>query len=115
MELSLSSWMMIAFLLGLGLSAWKMYKFMPTKQLKDDDTTPQAQTELMDLILKIIKGSHGELTEKELHEMVQKHEDFDKEHFWRFNENKLRQLLHIHYTKNPDTQSIKDIHKKLNS
>ncbi len=114
MDISLSSWMMIAFVLGLGLSVWKMYKFMPTKKLQDDDTTPQAQTELMDLILKIIKGSHGELTEKELHEMVKQHEDFDSEHFWRFNENKLKQLLHGHYIKNPDTKSIKDIHKKLN-
>jgi len=115
MELTLSTWMMIAFIVALGLSAWKMYKFMPTKQLKDDDTTPQAQSELMDLVLNIIKGSHGELSEKELHAMVTNHEDFDDEHFWRFNENKLKQLLHIHYAKNPDTKCIKDIHKKLHS
>jgi len=115
MELSLSSWMMIAFLVGLGLSAWKMYQFMPTKQLKDDDTTPQAQTELMDLLMKTIKNSHADLTEKELYAMVIEDEEFDKEHFWRFNENKLRQLLHKYYAKHPDTQSIKDIHKKLNA
>ncbi len=115
MELTLSTWMMIAFIVALGLSAWKMYKFMPTKQLKDDDTTPQAQSELMDLVLNIIKGSHGELSEKELHALVTNHEDFDNEHFWRFNENKLKQLLHIHYAKNPDTKCIKDIHKKLYS
>ncbi|ADN09732.1 hypothetical protein [Sulfurimonas autotrophica] len=115
MDISLSSWMMIAFVLALIVSIWKVYKFMPSKALHDDDTTPQAQTELIGLILKIIKGSNGELTEKELIEMVTQHEDFDVEHFWRFNENKLKQLLHIHYIKNPDTKSIKDIHKKLNT
>lgn len=115
MDISLSSWMMIAFVFALIVSIWKVYKFMPRKALHDDDTTPQAQMELMDLILKIIKGSHGELTEKELHEMVKEHEDFDNDHFWRFNENKLKQLLHVHYIKNPDTKGIKDIHKKLNS
>jgi len=88
---------------------------MPNETLVDDDTTPQAQTKLMDLILKIIKGSNGELSEKELIELVTLDEEFDKEHFWRFNENKLKQLLLTHYMNNPDTSSIKDIHKKLNS
>ncbi len=115
MDISLSSWMMTAFIVALALSIWKVYKFMPNETLADDDTTPQAQTELMDLIFKIIKGSNGELSEKELVEMVMKDEDFDKEHFWRFNENKLKQLLHVHYAKNPDTKSIRDIHKKLNA
>lgn len=115
MDISLSTWMMAAFLIALWVSIWKVYKFMPTKELSDDDTTSQAQTELMDLILKIIKGSNGELSEKELLDMVLQDEDFNKEHFWRFNENKLKQLLHVHYTKNPDTKNIKDIHRKLNS
>jgi len=115
MDISLSSWMMIAFVAGMVLSLWKVYHFMPNKQLSDDDTTPESQNELINLILKIIKGSNGELSEKELHDMVKEHKDFDNEHFWRFNENKLKQLLHLHYAKNPDTKSIKDIHKKLNS
>ncbi len=115
MQISLSTWMMIAFVISLILSGWKLYHFMPSKQLKDDDTTPESQNELIHLILEIIKGSNGELSEKELHSMVKEHESFDAQHFWRFNENRLKQLLHLHYVKNPDTNSIKDIHKKLNS
>lgn len=115
MKFDTSFWMMIAFVVGLILSIWKLYMFMPNKQLKDDDTTQESQDELLELILKLIKESDGELNEKELHNRVKVHKDFNAEHFWRFNENKLRQLLHTHYTQNPDTQSIKDIHKKLNS
>ena len=115
MDLTLSTWMMLAFIIALILSIWKLYYFMPNKQLSDDDTTPESQNELINLILEIIKGSNGELSEKELHNMVKEHVDFDTEHFWRFNENKLKQLLHIHYIKNPDTKSIKDIHKNLHT
>ena len=115
MHISLSAWMMIAFVLALILTGWKLYYFMPSKQLQDDDTTPESQNELISLVLEIIKGSDGELNEKELHNMVKEHENFNVEHFWRFNENRLKQLLHLHYLKNPDTNSIKDIHKKLNS
>jgi hypothetical protein len=115
MGLSLSTWMLIAFGVGMILSIWKLWAFMPNKQLKDDDTTEESQNELMNLILDVIKGTDGELNEKELHDRVKAHEDFDAEHFWRFNENKLKQLLNLHYLKNPDTQSIKDIHKSMNS
>ena len=115
MDLTLSNWMMIAFVIGMVLSIWKLWAFMPNKQLKDDDTTQESQNELIDLILHVIKEGEAEISEKELHAKIKAHELFDAEHFWRFNENKLKQLLHLHYLKNPDTQSIKDIHKSLNS
>jgi len=115
MDLSLSTWMLLAFVIGMILSIWKLWAFMPNKQLKDDDTTQASQNELLQLILKVIKQSDGNLNEKELYEKVTGDTGFDKEHFWRFNENKLKQLLNIHYIKNPDTKSIKDIHKSLNA
>ncbi|WP_297441341.1 hypothetical protein [Sulfurimonas sp.] len=115
MDFSLSTWMMLVFVIGMALSFWKLYAFMPNKHLKDDDTTQESQNELIDLILHVIKESDGELNEKELHDKVKGHENFDIEHFWRFNENKLRQLLNIHYLKHPHTQSIKDVHKDLNT
>jgi hypothetical protein len=115
MDVSLSTWMLLAFVIGMILSIWKLWAFMPNKQLKDDDTTQASQNELLQLILKVIKQSDGSLNEKELYEKVTGDTAFDKEHFWRFNENKLKQLLNIHYIKNPDTKSIKDIHKSLNA
>jgi len=50
---------------------------------------------------------------KKLHEKMTAHEDFDKERFWRFNLNKLNQLLYRHYAKHPHLSSIEDIHKEL--
>jgi hypothetical protein len=115
MEISTSTWMMIAFIAGMILSIWKMYPFLVTRQLADDDTKPEVQEELHSIIFEVIKEHRGELDEKSLHEKVTQHQAFDKERFWRFNQNKLRQLLNLHYAKNPDTQSIKDIYKKLNA
>jgi len=113
MQFDTSTWMMIAFVVGMGLSIWKLYQFMPTRQLKDDDTTKEAQDELLEFITSVIKESHCDITVDELHQKVVEHEKFDKEHFWRFNPNKLNQLLQLYYIKNPHSNCIKDIHRDL--
>ncbi len=89
MELDTSTWMMIFFLLSFSISMWKVYAFLPNKALADDDTTKESQEELIAIVKKHIKK---DIHSKELLALVKNDEDFDKKHFWRFNENKLNQL-----------------------
>ncbi|MDA7817829.1 hypothetical protein N9A28_06530 [Sulfurimonas sp.] len=86
---------------------------MPNKELIDDDRTKNSQKELMKLILHVIKNSDGNLSEKELFEEIKNNDDFDKEHYWRFNQNRLNQLLNSYYLENPYTSSIMDIYQDL--
>jgi hypothetical protein len=113
MEISNSTWMMIAFVAGTALSIWKMYPFLVNRTLEDDDTGEDAHNYLVEHMCKVLKNCEETPDVKELHEKMVNHEDFDKERFWRFNLNKLNQLLNIHYSKNPHLNSIEDIHKEL--
>ena len=89
MEIDTSTIMMILFSLSFGISMWKVYAFLPNKALADDDTTKESQEEILTIIKKHInKDMHS----KELLELVKNDKNFDKEHFWRLNENKLNQL-----------------------
>lgn len=113
MDLSVSVLMMIFFILLLIISIWKIYDFLPNKQLEDDDTTPEATQDLMHLMFGVIKENKGELTNAELFSKMQEHEEFDSQRFWRFNLNRLNQLLQKFYIENPDAQSILDIYKTI--
>lgn len=93
MEFDLSTWMMIFFVILLTISIYKIYAFLPNKALEDDDTTKESQEELEVIILKIIKSNDSTLTRTELFKLIKEDEAFDKEHFWRFNQNRLNQLL----------------------
>jgi hypothetical protein len=115
MEISTSTLMLIFFIGLFLISIWKIYAFLPNEQLPDDDNTPEAKEELLEIVLKVIKESRSTITLNELYEKVKKEENFDSKHFWRFNPNKLHHLLGEYYAKHPDTQSIEDIYKKLNS
>ena len=84
---------MIFFVILLSVSMYKVYAFLPNKALKDDDTTKESQEKLEAIILKIIKNKNNTLTRAELFELVKNDEEFDKEHFWRFNLNRLNHLL----------------------
>ena len=110
LELDTPTLMMLFFILFLVVSIWKIYAFLPNKALADDDTTEASQEELVSLVLSVIKKSDGNLSNVELCERVINDEAFDKKHFWRFNLNKLNQLLTHYYLENPDTKSIKDIY-----
>jgi len=68
---------------------WKIYAFLPNKELADDDTTQKSQEELIKIIRKYWSK---DISSKELLNLVQGDSAFDKKHFWRFNENKLNQL-----------------------
>ena len=91
MELDTSTLMMIFFILTLVISIWKLYVFLPNHSLPDDDTTKEAQDELLNIIKKHVNKDNK--NSKQLLQMIKDDEDFDKEHFWRFNQNKLNQLL----------------------
>lgn len=103
--------MMAAFVLALIFSGWKLYAFMPTEALKDDDTTPASKEALEKIMYEAIRG--GALEEEILLHKMKEHPHFDKKHFWRFNQNRLRQLLKSHYLKHPGHQNIRHIHHHL--
>lgn len=103
--------MMGAFALTLLLSLWKIYKFLPNKQLADDDNTKESLEQLTHIMIEIIQKSPIPLTDQELFDSIKSHKDFDAKHFWRFNENKLHQLLQRYYLLH-DISSIKEIHEQ---
>jgi hypothetical protein len=111
MNFDTSTWMMIAFVIALGGGIWKVYAFMPTKTLADDDTGEDAHEHLVSVMHKVLEDEDETPTLHELHQKMTNHEHFDKERHWRFNPNKLNQLLNKHYIKNPHLNSIEDIHK----
>ncbi len=112
MKEHLPSIMMGAFALTLVLSLWKIYKFLPNKQLEDDDNTLESFKQLTCIMLEVIKQMPTPPNHQELFVGMQSHKDFDAKHFWRFNENKLLQLLQKYYILH-NLSSIKGIYETL--
>jgi type VI protein secretion system component VasK len=112
-EISTSTWMLVFFVIFLVLSIWKIWAFLPNKQLEDDDRTQEAQKELVALMLGVIKKTEGKLNAKELFVKMQEDPNFNSELFWRFNHNRLNQLLKSYYAQHPQTNSIEDIYKSI--
>lgn len=92
MILETPTWMMIFFILLVIISFYKIRQFLPQEQLHDDDTTKEAQEKLETIAIKII-NKNLDINEVELFENIKNDASFDKEHFWRFNQNKSNQLL----------------------
>jgi len=113
MEFDVSTLMMIFFVIFMIISMWKIYAFLPNKQLADDDTTPQATKDLLHLMLRTIELHEGKLSNVELFEKMQENDEFDSQKFWRFNLNRLNQLLQKYYIQNPETSTILDIYKTM--
>jgi len=111
MEIETSTLMMMFFIILFIISIWKIYAFLPNEALADDDTTKESQDELIKIIIKVIQESDGNLDLNQLFNLVTDNQDFDSEHYWRFNHNRLKQLLNQYYIKNPQCSSIKDIYK----
>lgn len=98
--MSAIEWIMAgAFVAALGLSAWKVYVFLPSKPLEDDDTTAQS-VQLLERIM--LECNSDSMSEKELFETMLLHPEFDPHHFWRFNLNRLRHLIQNYRFNNPD-------------
>ena len=113
MEISLSTWMMVAFVAFMIVGIWKIYAFLPTRELADDDRKEEAQQEIIALMLKVVHKHEGCLSSKELFFAMQEDEDFNSKLFWRFNHNRLNQLLQTYYIQNPDISCIEEIYKEL--
>lgn len=113
MDVDIPTLMLLFFILFLIVSIWKIWAFLPNKQLQDDDTTEASQAILTDIMLRVIKEHKGMLTNQELFEAIKNHKDFDQKHFWRLNLNKVDKLLKNYYLKHPQTQNIQDIYKQL--
>lgn len=115
MDFTLSTWMMIAFVVGLLLSAWKLYSFMPTKKLQDDDTGEDSYETLKKIMRDVLLDFKDAPALSNLYNSMKEHKEFDEKKFWRFNENKLRQLLNRYYLLNEHQNSIEDIHADVHS
>lgn len=113
MEFDTSTLMMIFFILFLAVSIWKIYAFLPNKELSDDDTTQESKKELRGIMLSTIENSDGKLSVDELLIKIEENEDFDGDRYWRFNKNRLNQLLNVYYIEHPNTKTIEDIYKNL--
>lgn len=103
--------MMVAFVLALLFSGWKLYAFMPNRPLDDDDKTASSEDELKTIMYEVIHA--GETEEEQILTKMKTHPGFDHEHFWRFNHNRLRQLLDRHFLDNPHHKNIEHIHLDL--
>jgi len=115
--LDLETIMMLFFLIALVISIWKIYVFLPKKQLVDDDTTGESIEELTELMVLCITESYAQgsqLTHTELFEQMTTHERFDKEHYWRFNLNRLNHLVGAYYAQNPDILTLQEIYEAEN-
>lgn len=112
MEIETSHLMMIFFILLFAISFWKIYAFLPNKQLEDDDMTKEAQEELQNIIIKVIKKNGADIDSKKLFNLIIADEKFDKEKFWRFNENRLNRELSSYFLQNPHLKNIEDIYKE---
>ena len=101
--------MMIVFVIALIISMWKIYVFLPNKVLEDDDTNDKAVAELETIMLLCITKPSMNTTE--LFAAMKEYKDFDKKHYWRFNQNRLNHLLHTYFVKNAGIASINDIYE----
>jgi len=113
MELDTSTWMMIAFVAGMILSIWKMYPFLVNRTLEDDDRGEDTHNLLVHIMYDVLKDFKETPTLNKLYDAMKEHEDFDEKKLWRFNPNKLQQLLNRHYIEKKHLNSIEDIHREV--
>ncbi len=113
MEISTATWMMVAFITALIFTIWKIYPFLINQTLEDDDTKEDSYDYLIEHMHKVLKDLEETPDEKALYKLMISHKDFNKERFWRFNLNKLKQLLFRYYGENPHLNSLKHIHQAV--
>ncbi len=101
--------MMILFTIALIVSMWKIYVFLPDKVLADDDTNKDSVAELENLMILCI--DKPDMTKEELFNAIKTHKEFDSKHYWRFNQNRLNNLLHNYLARNNNINTIEDIYK----
>jgi hypothetical protein len=110
-KLEVSTIMMIIFIITLSLTIYKLYDFLPTKPLVDDDHTLEATDKLKNIMIKSIQYAHEQdldLDHKKVYDLMIKDKDFDHKHFWRFNQNRLNHLINSYHVEFK-TSSLKEI------
>ena len=98
---------MILFVISLIIAIWKIYVFLPDRVLEDNDTDKRSVEELESIMLECIDEENN--CHKKIYSAMKEHDRFDKEHYWRFNENRLRHLLNGYFLKNKSVKTIEDI------
>ncbi|MEA1916154.1 MAG: hypothetical protein U9N42_01365 [Campylobacterota bacterium] len=115
MEFKLETVMLFFFVALLIISIWKIYVFLPNKELADDDKNKEATMELervMEESILALHVEHQELNAMTIFEKMQSNKHLDKKHFWRFNQNRLNQLLELYKVEN-GLSDLSEIVKKL--
>ena len=113
MEISTSTWMMLFFIISLVASIWKIWAFLPNKELPDDDRTEESQEQLKEIMLKEISLKKGEINAKELFTLMKEDQAFDKERYWRFNQNRLNLLLQDTFTHYEGVTTIPELYQAV--
>ncbi len=109
--MTLETGMLIAFVLALIISLWKVYAFLPNKPLEDDDRTDEIDTLLHAIMIDTIVKHGSDLSVNELFDKMKEHHAFDHKRLWRFNVNRLNHLLREHQLRYPDQESIVEIYR----
>ena len=112
--MELETKMMLAFLAALILALWKMKSFIPTKPLADDDSDQASNQELQSIMIDTIASSYYEgMSSRDLLELMKSDKRFDKEHYWRVNENRVNHLLQDYYLEHEGVNSIENIYEAV--
>lgn len=93
--------MMSGFILALGLSGWKLYLFLPSKPLPNDERDPQSVQKLQEIMVEC-NQINPNMDEETLFQKMTQHKDFDSKYYWRFNLNRLFHLIEDYRFKDPD-------------
>ncbi len=109
--MTLETGMITAFVIALIVSLWKVYALLPNKPLQDDDRTDEINLLLHSIMVESIVKYGSNISVKELFEYMRRHHKFDQKRLWRFNINRLNQLLTEHHLRHPNQQSIAEIYQ----
>ncbi len=101
--------MMVSFIAATALGMYKTYVMFEDKNGKGIDPK-MIEDELITLLKKVLKGN--DIDKKELFEQMQRHESFDEERYFNFNENKLNRLLDRLFSEEK-VESFEELKKKL--
>jgi hypothetical protein len=93
--------MLIGFTVALGLSLWKVYLFLPSKPLPNDERDPESVQKLQQIMIECNRIDPTMDTETLFQKIVQ-HKDFDAKFYWRFNLNRLIHLIEDYRFKDPN-------------
>ena len=90
----------MGFIVALGLSLWKVYLFLPSKPLPNDERDLQSVEKLQRIMVEC-NQINPDMDEETLFQNMIQHKDFDPKHYWRFNLNRLLHIIEDYRFKDP--------------